>query len=223
MSVRVPGALGAYAKGEAEAFRFAWVATRSLSVRAVRDVLLTRGGNMLSGSTASSSDDALAVSFFTNVFRDSAVASIIIAPDSTVLFWNGAAQRPFGWSSEEVPGRTLPSVPADRLDEHRRIRQRTLEGEGFSQHRITRLANDGTPIEVSLSTWPIRGADGRVIALIGIFADIGAEELCFRQSLANKQLEELARIYATAPIGLGFVDTGCVLSGSMSGWQRSTA
>ena len=162
---------------------------------------------MLSVSTTSSSDDVLAVSFFTNVFRDSAVASIIIAPDSTVLFWNGAAQRLFGWSSEEVLGRTLPSVPADQLDEHRRIRQRTLEGEGFSQQRITRLAKDGSPIEVSLSTWPIRGADGRVIALIGIFGDIGAEELRFRQSLANKQLEELERIYATAPIGLGFVDT----------------
>src|SRR5215475_906001 len=162
---------------------------------------------MLRGSTASSSDDALAISFFANVFRDSLVASIIIAPDSTVLFWNAAAQRLFGWSSEEVLGRTLPSVPADRLDEHHQIRQRTLAGEGFSQHRITRLAKDGTPIEVGLSTWPIRGADGRVIAIIGIFADVGSEELRFRQSLANKQLEELERIYATAPIGLGFLDT----------------
>jgi PAS domain S-box-containing protein len=132
---------------------------------------------------------------------------VIIAPDSMVLFWNSAAERLFGWSPEEVLGRPLPFVPADRMDEHRRIRQRSLDGQGFSQHRITRLAKDGRPIEVSFSTWPIRDADGCVVAIIGICVDIGAEELRFRESLAKKQLEELARLYATAPIGLGFHDT----------------
>ena len=31
--------------------------------------------------------------------------------------------------------------------------------------------------------------------------------LRLRQSLANEQLQELERFYATAPIGLGFLDT----------------
>src|SRR5262249_26444924 len=106
-------------------------------------------------------------------------------------------------------GRSLTSVlvPPDRAGQHRRIRLRTLAGRGFSQHRITRRVKDGRLIEVSLSTWPIRGAEGSVIGIIGIYADIGAEEFRFRQSLAKKQLEEVARLYATAPIGLGFLDT----------------
>jgi PAS domain S-box-containing protein len=149
----------------------------------------------------------LDVSFFANIFHDSAVPSVIIAVDSTVLFWNAAAERVFGWSSEELVGRLLPLVPPDRLDEHYRLRQRTLDGHGFSQRRITRLAKDGTPIDVSLSTWPIRGAAGRATALIGIFGVIEGEQQRLRQSLANKQLEELERLYATAPIGLGFLDT----------------
>jgi PAS domain S-box-containing protein len=146
------------------------------------------------------------VPFFADVFRDSAVPSVIIASDSTVLFWNAAAERLFGWSSGEALGRPLPSVPRDRMDEHIRLRQRTLDGQGFSQHRVTRLAKDGTPLELSLSTWPIRGADGRITAMVGIFIDIGAEQLRLRQSLANKQLQELERLYETAPIGLGFLD-----------------
>jgi PAS domain S-box-containing protein len=149
----------------------------------------------------------LGISFFADVFRDSAVPSTIIGPESTVLFWNKAAQRLFGWTSEEVVGRLLPLVPPDGWEEHRRIRQRTLDGHGFSQHRITRLAKDGTPIKVSISTWPIRGTDGCVTALIGILTDIGTEKLRFRQLLAGKQLEELERLYATAPVGLGFLDT----------------
>src|SRR5262245_61759416 len=115
----------------------------------------------------------LEVSFYADVFRDSAVPSVIIGADSTVLFWNAAAERVFGWTSDELVGRRLPLVPPDRLDEHYRMRQRTLDGHGFSQHRITRVAKDGTPIEVSLSTWPIRGAAGPATAIIGIYGDIG--------------------------------------------------
>jgi PAS domain S-box-containing protein len=164
---------------------------------------------MPNDSTAPSQGGVFDVSFFAEVFRDSATPSVILAPNGVVLFWNRAAERLFGWSSEEVLGRplTMVLVPPDRSDEHRQIRLRTLRGRGSSQHRIARRAKDGRSIEVSLSTWPIRGVDGRVMGIIGIYADIGAEDLRFRQSLAKKQLEEVARLYATAPIGLGFLDT----------------
>jgi PAS domain S-box-containing protein len=162
---------------------------------------------MPKNSTSTLPGEALDVSFFANIFHDSAVPSVIIGADSTVLFWNAAAERVFGWSSEELVGQLLPSVPPDRLDEHYRLRQRTLDGHGFSQRRITRLAKDGTPIDVSLSTWPIRRAAGRATALIGIYGVIEGEQRRLRESLANKQLEELERLYATAPIGLGFLDT----------------
>src|SRR5215467_3592080 len=162
---------------------------------------------MLQQVTTPSFSDDLAISFFADVFRDSAVPSVIISPDSLVLFWNAAAERLFGWAPEEVLGRLLPLIPPEGMDEHRRIRQRTLSGEGFSQQRITRITKDGTPIAVSLSTWPIRAADGRVTALIGILTDAGAEQLRLHQALVSKQLEELERLYASAPVGLGFLDT----------------
>jgi PAS domain S-box-containing protein len=158
-------------------------------------------------SAAPSHRDGVDVSFFANCFLDSPVPSLIIAPDSVVLFWNAAAERIFGWSAEEVLGRPLPIVPPGRVDEHRWIRQHTLDGQSLWQHRLTRLTKDGKPIELSLSTWPIRGAEGRVIAIIGVYADVCTEELRFRQSLAKKQLEEIERLYATAPIGLCFLDT----------------
>ena len=164
---------------------------------------------MLALSIELSPHDMFDISFLANGFRESTLPSVILAPgDSTVLFWNGAAERLFGWSSEEVLGRPLTSVlvPPDRPHEHREILPSTHSGQGFSQHRISRLAKDGRLIEVSLSTWPIRGADGRVIGIIGIYTDVGAEERRFPESLAKKKLEEVARLYATAPIGLGFLD-----------------
>src|SRR5215469_12432963 len=135
---------------------------------------------MLTTSLVRPPNDVCNVSFFADVFLDSPVPSIIIAADGTVLFWNAAAERLFGWSSEEVLGRPLPIVPPHLMDEHRWIRRHTLDGQGFWQHRITRVAKDGRRIELGLSTWPIRGTDGGVIGIIGIYANIAAKELRVR-------------------------------------------
>ena len=129
-----------------------------------------------------------------------------MAPDSTVLFWNAAMERLFGWSAEEVLGRVLPIVPPERWEEHLQMRAQTGAEKGFSRHRIVRRDKAGRSIEVSMSTWPIREAGGRVMGLVGIYAEIQTEELRFRRVLAEKQLEEIDRLYATAPIGLCFLD-----------------
>ena len=161
---------------------------------------------MLETSTAPSSGRSPDISFFADVFRNSAIATLIMGPDSRVLFWNAAMERLFGWSAEEAVGRPLPLVPPERWEEHLKLRRRTQTGKGFSRHRIIRRDKKGGPVEVSLSTWPIRGAEGQVIAIVGIYADVETDDLRFRSSLAEKQLKEIERLYATAPIGLCFLD-----------------
>ena len=157
--------------------------------------------------TAPPSGGLLDLSFFADAFSDSAIPTFILAPDSTVLFWNAAAERLSGWSSEGVLGRQLPLVSPERMDEQRELLRRVQEGEGVSKQPVTRRDKNGKTLELSLSLWPVRDAEGRVTATIGIYADIRAEELRLRQSLVEKQLEEVERLYATAPIGLGFLDT----------------
>ena len=147
------------------------------------------------------------ISFFRKVFDDSPVPTLILGADGTALFWNDAAKGLFGWSADEVLGHKLPTIPPDRMTEHRQLQHRALAGEGFSQRQVTRLAKDGRRLELSLSTWPIRSADGRVTATVGIYAKILTPEARLQRALAKEQLEELERLYATAPIGLGFLDT----------------
>jgi len=60
---------------------------------------------------------------------------------------------------------------------------------------------------LSLRTWPIRGDEGRRIVITGTYADGGTGERRFRQSLAQKQLEQREHICAAAPIGLGVADS----------------
>jgi PAS domain S-box-containing protein len=59
------------------------------------------------------------------VFRDSAVPTIIMGPDSRVLFWNAAMSGCSGWSAEEALGRPLPIVSPERWEEHLQVRRRT--------------------------------------------------------------------------------------------------
>jgi PAS domain S-box-containing protein len=157
-------------------------------------------------STPSSTASLPDISFFSDVFRDSAIPTIIMGPDSKVLFWNAAMERLFGWSSEEVLGRSLPIVSPKQWEEHLQMRQLTQDGKGFSRHRIIRRDKSGKPVEVSVSTWPIRGADGHAIGFVGIYVEVQTEDLRFRRTLAEKHLEEIERLYATAPIGLCFLD-----------------
>src|SRR5947209_1959939 len=173
------------------------------------------GGNaakMNEGSAMLASGDPLDVSFFADAFRDSPIASVILEAGGNVLSWNKAAEQLFGWSEAEVLGRPLPFIPAERIEEHRLMRKRDLEGQNFTGRQITRVRKDGQAIDLSVSTSPIRGPHGDVTGIISVYTDVSAERraqeaLRLRQSLANEQLEELERLYSTAPIGLGFLDT----------------
>ena len=61
---------------------------------------------------------AILMVILADVFRDSAVPSVILTPNGLVLSWNAAAERLFGWSADEVLGRPLTSVlvPAHRAE-----------------------------------------------------------------------------------------------------------
>src|SRR6266436_6614948 len=104
---------------------------------------------MLKTSTAPSTVSLADICFFADVFRDSAVPTLIMGPDSKVLFWNGAMERLFGWSAEEAIGLPLPLVPPERWEEDLQLRRRTLAGKGYSRRRIVRRDKQGRPIEVS--------------------------------------------------------------------------
>src|SRR5258708_273447 len=118
------------------------------------------------------SGDPLDVSLFADAFRGSPVASVILGADGNVRFWNKAAERIFGCCEDEVIGKPLPFIPAERMAEPRLMRKRDLEGQGFTGRHITRVRKDCTPVELSVSTGPIRGSSGRVAGIISVYADI---------------------------------------------------
>jgi diguanylate cyclase (GGDEF)-like protein/PAS domain S-box-containing protein len=104
-----------------------------------------------------------------------AVADAVIATDlnGIVLYWNEAAERLYGWQSEEVLGQPLDGILPSANENYgpREAIARVATGESFIVEFATRTkAGDWVPVEVSLS--PLRDAAGRIVGAIGDSHDI---------------------------------------------------
>jgi PAS domain S-box-containing protein len=124
------------------------------------------------------------------------LAVTVLRPqDASVQLWNPAAERMFGWTEEEVLGRPLPAVPAERQEELRRNLQLILTGEPFQEVEARRVKKDGTPIDVNLWAAPLPAPEGmRVLVMVADITErqrLVAERRRLEEEL-RQRVEELA-------------------------------
>jgi len=134
--------------------------------------------------------------------------------DGTVRSWNPAAERIFGWTSEEAVGCFIPFVSPDRRKEFLDLRDRLIAVGGLEQEELMRHRKDGTQVPVSLSAAPLRDARGRATGIMAILADITERKRAEQElARATRQLEEAQRL---AHVGSWEVD----LAVSRAEWSR---
>ena len=109
--------------------------------------------------------------------------------DGTILSWNPAAHRVYGYLAEEVVGKHISLlVPPDRLDELTEVDTRVARGETVS-FETERVRKGGTRIMVSLSVSPVRDASGRIVSASMVVRDITGQKMAenaLRESEARK-------------------------------------
>ena len=125
------------------------------------------------------------------IIETSPLAITTLDFDGSVLAWNPAAERMFGWTADEVLGRLLPIVPEEGKEE---FLQRVRGGEPSSGTELQRLRKDGSKIEVSLWTAPLRDPHGRITAVMGILADITARKQLEEQFRHAQKMEAVGRL-----------------------------
>jgi PAS domain S-box-containing protein len=95
--------------------------------------------------------------------------------DGTILSWNDAATRMYGYTTDEAMGHSIEIViPEDpkRREEELEIRARIARGERIEHYETERRRKDGTRFPVSVSISPVREASGRIVAAAGFARDI---------------------------------------------------
>jgi PAS domain S-box-containing protein len=106
--------------------------------------------------------------------------------NGTILSWNGAAERLFGYSAADAVGQSIRLItPADRQEEESLTLARVARGEAVRHMDTVRRRRDGGTIPVSLTVSPVFDDAGAVIGASEIARDI-TERL--RTDLAVRQL-----------------------------------
>jgi PAS domain S-box-containing protein len=93
--------------------------------------------------------------------------------DGIITSWNKSAQRVFGYTVEEVIGKSIAIlIPPDRHDEEPAILERIRRGEHIDNYETVRQCKDGSLIDISLTVSPVRNAQGKIIGTSKIARDI---------------------------------------------------
>ena len=86
------------------------------------------------------------------------------ALDGTILSWSGLAEELYGYTAEEVVGRSIRTlVPPEAEGELQQLLDALRRGESVRSFQAVRIHKDGRLLRVSLSVSPLRSPGGELI------------------------------------------------------------
>ena len=114
-------------------------------------------------------------------------AIVAFDTDRSVLLWNPAAERMFGWTSAEVVGLEPQIIPEELKAEHHAVLERVHSG-GPVSFATRRVRKDGGLVDVRIDTSALSSPAGQVIGWVNVFHRTGEDEL------ARHHMAERARV-----------------------------
>jgi PAS domain S-box-containing protein len=110
--------------------------------------------------------------------------------DGIITSWNFGAERIFGYTADEIIGRSIMRlIPPDRREEELEILSRIRHGERFNHFETMRLSKDGRQLNVSITVSPIKDSTGRVVGASKVARDITERKTA--EEALSKAMEEL--------------------------------
>ena len=131
------------------------------------------------------------------IVEDSDDAILSTTVDGSIMSWNPAAERLYGYTAQEIIGKSLGLLsPEDRTDEITAASAKIKAGQHVQHLETTRVRKDGTVVLVSLTVSPIRDAAGVVVGTSVIHRDLTEQEHTARyaRSLIEAALDALVTI-----------------------------
>ena len=129
-----------------------------------------------------------AASLLAAIVESSSDAIVGKALDGTVLSWNAAAERIFGFTAEEMIGTSIRRlIPEGRQAEEVAIIASISAGQRVPGFETVRLRKDGSPVHVAVTVSPVHDENGTVVAASKIARDI-TEDRAIKQALEDTEL-----------------------------------
>jgi PAS domain S-box-containing protein len=113
--------------------------------------------------------------------------------EGTILSWNTGAERIYGYTAEEVLGRSVELlVPPEAAGDEARILELIRRGERIRHYETVRLRRDGRRIDVSMTVSLIRDAQGSVTSASSISRNITERKRAEAELVRAKESAEAA-------------------------------
>ena len=130
-----------------------------------------------------------------NVVESSDDAIVTKSLDGIITSWNKVAEQIYGYFAEEILGKPISILEPDNLKgEIKQLVKRIKHGEKIQHYETSRLKQDSTIINVSITLSPVFDASGELVAISTIARDITerkkAEEALRLSSIYNRSLIE---------------------------------
>jgi PAS domain S-box-containing protein len=93
--------------------------------------------------------------------------------DGVITSWNRAAEKLFGYTSDEAIGKHIGLiVPQEKMEEEYEILDKVRAGHPFDHFETVRRTREGRLVDVSLTISPIHDTQGKVIGISKVARDI---------------------------------------------------
>lgn len=93
--------------------------------------------------------------------------------DGSIVDWNQGAERVFGYTADEVKGKSQAILaPPDKLHEKEQMLEMLLRGENIENFETVRLRKDGQLIDVSVTAAAMKNDRGEIVGVTAIAQDI---------------------------------------------------
>jgi PAS domain S-box-containing protein len=129
---------------------------------------------------------------YASIVESSNEAIIGKSLDGKIMSWNPAAERIYGYSAEEVIGKSISIlIPPEKQKESAEIVERIKREQIIDRYETTRVRKDGTIVHVSIAVSPIKTSVGKIIGYSTISQDITERKILEEAEKKDLQLQEI--------------------------------
>jgi PAS domain S-box-containing protein len=137
---------------------------------------------------------------------DSADAIWAVDGDDRIIAWNRGAEEMFGYASDEIVGQPVTRlIPEDLIKEREpeRLRKALRQLGSVRDYQTRRLKQDGSEVEVSLTSTLARNGPSNNLAASTIVRDLSQRRQVERQVIESEKLATLGQLAASVAQEIG--------------------